>query len=173
MAKEKPCCVLCRQEIGLFGRYGIVFYRTSQTVCHDCQARYQKSAGPERDALDQRILASPSLENRSTVLRNYEEDKAKELAEAEKRRDQDQMALERRERQRAVLHCCDREMTPLGNFTFQLGEHTFFLGDLDNLLSGSLELALFRCNCCGQIKFFDPSFVKEISPDIPASKGFS
>lgn len=54
-------------------------------------------------------------------------------------------------------------MKPLGNFTFQLGEHTFFLGDLDNLLSGSLELALFRCECWGQVKFFDPSFVKEAS----------
>ena len=49
----------------------------------------------------------------------------------------------------------------MGVSTFQLGEHTFFLGDLDNLLSGSLELALFRCNCCGQIKFFDPACVKE------------
>ena len=161
MAKEKPRCVLCGQETGLFDRCSIHFYRTTQIICSKCQDRYEKAEGPERDALDQRILSSHCLENRDVVRRNYEADQEQKRAEEEARLEQERQLQERRERQRAVLTCCGQEMTSMGVSTFQLGEHTFFLGDLDNLLSGSLELALFRCERCGQIKFFDPACVKE------------
>ena len=163
MAKEKPRCVLCGQKTGLFDRCSIHFYRTTQIICSKCLDCYEKSEGPERDALDQRILSSRVLENRDVVRRNYEADQERKRAEEEARLEQERQLQERRERQKSFLRCCDREMKPLGTFTFQLGEHTFFLGDLDNLLSGSLELALFRCECCGQVKFFDPSFVKDAS----------
>lgn len=161
MAKEKPCCVLCGQETSIFGRCSINFYRTTQIVCSKCQDRYEKAEGPERDALDRRILTSRSLENRDVVRRGYEAAQEQKRAEEEARREQERQLQERRERQRAVLTCCGQEMTSMGVSTFQLGEHTFLLGDLDNLLSGSLELALFRCERCGQIKFFDPASVKE------------
>ena len=161
MAKEKPRCVLCGQETGLFDRDSIRFYRTTQVVCSKCRDRYEKAEGPERDALDQRILSSYCLENRETVRRGYEAAQEQKRAEEEARRERERQLQERRERQRAVLTCCGQEMTSMGVYTFQLGEHTFLLGDLDNLLSGSLELALFRCERCGQIKFFDPACVKE------------
>lgn len=52
--------------------------------------------------------------------------------------------------------CCGQDMTKLGVSTFQLGEHTFLGGDLDHLLSGSLKMAVFRCEVAGPAGNFLP-----------------
>ena len=59
-----------------------------------------------------------------------------------------------------TARCCGQDMTKLGVSTFQLGEHTFLGGDLDHLLSGSMKMAVFRCEVCGRLKFFDPEWVQ-------------
>lgn len=89
MAKEKPRCVLCGEETRLFDRCSVNFYRTTQIVCSKCQDRYEKGEGTERDALDQRILTSRSLENREVARRSYEADQERKRAEEEARLEQE------------------------------------------------------------------------------------
>lgn len=161
MAKEKPRCICCGKEVGLFDRNAILFYRTTQVVCTDCLERYQKAQGEERDALDRRMLSSALLDDRAEALRNYEEVQARRRQAEEKRLEEEKLLQERAERQREVLRCCGRDMDALGVSTFQLGEYGFFIGHLDNLGSGSLELAIYRCPCCGQMKFFDPELIRK------------
>ena len=59
------------------------------------------------------------------------------------------------------MSCCGQPMTPLGVSEYQLGRTGWIMGDLPNLLAGSMELALFRCERCGQIKFMDPKIMKD------------
>lgn len=64
------------------------------------------------------------------------------------------------ERLGKLMNCCGQPMTPLGVSEFQLGCQGWILGDLPNLLAGAMELAVFRCEHCGQIRFMDPEFIK-------------
>lgn len=49
---------------------------------------------------------------------------------------------------------CGGEMKSFGRQDIQLGQHSFFFGDLDNLLSGSLETEIFICRGCGKVELF-------------------
>ena len=50
---------------------------------------------------------------------------------------------------------CGTEMLFLGRESIQLGETTWFLGDLGNLLSGSLNVEIYRCPNCRKLDFYD------------------
>ena len=71
-----------------------------------------------------------------------------------------QQEEQRQAQVKKTARCCGQDMTKLGVSTFQLGEHTFLGGDLDHLLSGSMKMAVFRCEVCGRLKFFDPEWVQ-------------
>ncbi len=51
---------------------------------------------------------------------------------------------------------CGRPMKAYKKTRFQLGETGWFLGDLSNLLEGSLTLELYACPDCGKVEFFLP-----------------
>ncbi len=75
------------------------------------------------------------------------------------------------------LQClrCGTQMGLVGREKFQLGEHGFFLGDLPNLLAGSLELELYGCPKCGKVEFFQPETavaeLREDLKDLPPEAG--
>ena len=37
---------------------------------------------------------------------------------------------------------------------FQLGKMGWILGDLPHLLSGAMQLSVYRCSVCGKVEFF-------------------
>ena len=49
---------------------------------------------------------------------------------------------------------CGGNMELLGEEQIQLGHYGFFLGNLSNLLSGSLEVELWECPDCGKLDFY-------------------
>ena len=49
---------------------------------------------------------------------------------------------------------CGTRMNYLGDRKLQLGQTGWVLGDLPNLLAGSMELALYSCPSCGKVEFF-------------------
>jgi len=49
---------------------------------------------------------------------------------------------------------CQENMVFVRKARFQLGETGWFLGDLPNLLAGSMELSLYSCPQCGKVEFF-------------------
>ena len=49
---------------------------------------------------------------------------------------------------------CDAEMKHIGTQRFQLGQTSWLLGDLPNLLAGSLEVHILCCPDCGKLEFF-------------------
>ena len=51
---------------------------------------------------------------------------------------------------------CDAPMRFLKREKVQLGQTGWFLGDLSNLLAGSLELEIYCCPQCGKLEFFRP-----------------
>ena len=58
-------------------------------------------------------------------------------------------------RKRKCLRC-DANMKFGMQQKFQLGQTGFLLGDLPNLLAGSLELEVWFCPKCGKVEFFVP-----------------
>lgn len=61
---------------------------------------------------------------------------------------------------------CGGTMRYIKREQLQLGETGWILGNLPNLLSGSLEADIFVCDQCGKIEFFtaDPDFCGEETP---------
>ena len=49
---------------------------------------------------------------------------------------------------------CNCEMTYSGTRKIQLGETGWVLGDLPNLLAGSMEVDIYSCPECGKIEFY-------------------
>ena len=55
---------------------------------------------------------------------------------------------------------------------FQLGKTGIFLGDLPNLMAGSLEMEIYCCPKCGKLEFFRPddgvyTREEEVPDDLP------
>ena len=46
---------------------------------------------------------------------------------------------------------CNTPMKDYGRRDIQLGRHSFLFGDIDNLLSGSLEVKIYICPNCKKI----------------------
>lgn len=49
---------------------------------------------------------------------------------------------------------CNAEMKYFSRETFQLGQTSFLLGNLQNLMAGALEADIYVCPDCGKIEFF-------------------
>lgn len=49
---------------------------------------------------------------------------------------------------------CDTAMQHSGTRKIQLGETVWVLGDLPNLLAGSMEVDIYSCPGCGKIEFY-------------------
>ena len=51
---------------------------------------------------------------------------------------------------------CGARMGFVKKERFQLGQTGFFLGDISNLMAGSLEMEIYCCPKCGKLEFFRP-----------------
>ncbi len=49
---------------------------------------------------------------------------------------------------------CRVKMKYLGNKKLQLGQTGWLMGDLPNLMAGSLEVTIYICPSCGKLEFF-------------------
>ncbi len=49
---------------------------------------------------------------------------------------------------------CNKKMKYSGTRKIQLGETGWILGDLPNLIAGSMEVDIYSCPECGKIEFF-------------------
>ena len=152
MAKEKPRCVICSQETDFFRRVTLPFYNTNQIVCIDCRQRYDSASQQEKSALKTQILNSPYLWDRESVENLLKLKREKE----ERRLAEEQLAARKVASRNQATVCCGQKMLSLGVSQFQLGEHSFLLGDLAHMMAGSLKLSVYQCEMCGQIKFFKP-----------------
>lgn len=63
-------CVLCGKGIGRFEQVKIEFHGTQQVLCDDCHIRFVRCADSDRLAMEEKMLASPNLAQRETVLAN-------------------------------------------------------------------------------------------------------
>lgn len=51
---------------------------------------------------------------------------------------------------------CKNQMKFMSRESIQLGEYGLFLKHLSNLMSGCLEVDIYRCPKCGKLEFFEP-----------------
>lgn len=139
-------CAFCGKELKLFGKETLWCGGVTQNVCRDCADKYVRVDQIERcrEALKSGQAAEPEK------LRAF-------LAEQERKAEAQRAEAERLGK---LMHCCGQPMTPLGVSEFQLGRCSFFFGNQPNLIAGAMKLAVFRCECCGQLKFMDPEFIK-------------
>ena len=137
------CCVFCGKELKRFEKVELACAGVAQLACKDCWNKYKdvSKIGQYRAMLSAGWAAEP--EKLRAILAELEQ----EEVEAEKLN--------------KLMSCCGQPMTPLGVSEYQLGRTGWIMGDLPNLLAGSMELALFRCERCGQIKFMDPKIMKD------------
>ena len=137
------CCVFCGKELKRFEKVELACAGVAQLACKDCWNKYKDvpKIGQSRAMLSAGWAAAP--EKLRAILAELEQ----EEVEAEKLN--------------KLMSCCGQPMTPLGVSEYQLGRTGWIMGDLPNLLAGSMELALFRCERCGQIKFMDPKIMKD------------
>ena len=149
-------CILCERELLPFGRCVIDLHGTKQSLCGECKRVYEKCNLEEKFVLWEKMLRSSALEEYETVRAGVA--KAREDWEKTqiKKQDEQELIAKRRALLESNACCCDMPMTLLGERKFQLGEYTLFGGDLNHLEAGSMTMAIYRCDCCGQLKFFDP-----------------
>lgn len=62
---------------------------------------------------------------------------------------------------------CAQEMVCVGSEKLQLGQTGWLLGDLPNLLAGSLPVRLFLCSGCGKLEFFTEQEQVEYETERP------
>ena len=137
------CCVFCGKELKRFEKVELACAGVAQLACKDCWNKYKDvpKIGQYRAMLSAGWAAEP--EKLRAILAELEQ----EEVEAEKLN--------------KLMSCCGQPMTPLGVSEYQLGRTGWIMGDLPNLLAGSMELALFRCERCGQIKYIEPKIMKD------------
>lgn len=141
-------CIFCGRELSILQRKKLHCGGTSQTLCGDCYGTYKTLPAIERaEAALKTGRAEESEKLREYLKPIYE---AREQKETEK-----QQKRENRYSDKKCLRC-GGNMLCYGPLTFKLGEETYFLSDLNRLLSGSFTMDVLRCESCGKAEFFIP-----------------
>lgn len=135
-------CVFCGVELTLLGKNVLECGGVTQPVCKACRKEYAAMSQIERC----RELLRTGRAVEAEKVRAFFEEKERETAK-------------QREKM-AAMQCCGQPMTYLGVSEFQLGCQGWFLGNLPNLVAGSMGLAVFQCERCGQVKFMNPKFLE-------------
>lgn len=60
---------------------------------------------------------------------------------------------------------CGQEMNHIGTEEIQLGQTSWILGDLPNLLAGAMEVDIYCCPNCRKVEFFLAE--EEIDEELP------
>jgi len=156
-------CILCERDLFLLGKCVIDLHGTKQSLCGECKRVYEKCNLEEKFVLWEKMLRSSSLEDYETVRAGVAAARGKWEESQVKRQNEQELIAKKRAMLESNACCCDMPMTLLGERQFQLGEYTLFGGDLNHLEAGSLTMAIYRCECCGQLKFFDPEILSKLS----------
>lgn len=139
-------CIFCGEELRRWTGQSLPCGGIPQPVCENCWDRYSRAPDIQRARLA--LETGRALDPES--IRQFLSQE--EAAEAERAR--------RRARQQEVLTCCGQPMAK--EETYRFLDQTPF--SLYRPLTPSL--VLFRCNQCGQVKFFDAVFFSEEQPEI-------
>ena len=140
-------CVFCGKTIGLWKDRELLCGNELQISCEACWERYQQAPPIQRArlALDSGRAVNP--------------DGVRQFLEAAERKAEKER--QRRERQRESLLCCGQPMAR------EREDYTFVdQTPLRLLPPRTPSLYLFRCELCGQVKFFDARFFAEEQPEI-------
>lgn len=129
-------CIFCGKEIKFWQADQLTCGGIAQPVCGKCAKRYVN--------LSQRQRAVLALETGRAEGREHMEAFLKETEE-QQRRDE-----ARRSCQEKTLACCGQRMAKVDEVS--LVSRMGFVQDYTD------TLVMFRCDCCGQVKFFDASF---------------
>lgn len=65
---------------------------------------------------------------------------------------------------------CETEMQDMGSQELQMGHQSALFGGLTQLLSGSLEVRIFRCPACGKLEFFEDQEEQSFSQKLHSQK---
>ena len=140
-------CILCERELLPFGKCTIDLHGTRQSLCSGCKRTYEKSALEEKFVLWDKMLRSSALEDYETVRAGVARARENWENKQNKERGEQELTQRRREYMERAACCCDKPMT-------YLGARYFSPGGWDGLLQWDQSVDMFRCECCGQIKFF-------------------
>ena len=158
---SRRSCVLCERELIPFGACIIDLHGTKQALCGGCKRRYETSALEEKFVLWEKMLRSPALEDYETVRAGVARARENWASKQEKERDEQEMSERKRAYMERVACCCDKPMT-------YLGSRWISAGGWDALLQWDQSVDMFRCECCGQIKFFQmPDFSAQEEKTTP------
>ena len=151
MAKAR--CILCGKELGFFNQSRLYFRSSEQTACDACAEQYNKSEGDERAALDERILASPHLEDRAAI-------------DAYTTR-QETLRLRQEAKEQAQTKRCPNcsALMELKLENFSIGADGG--GGLVALLVDQYVVDLYACPQCGKVELYTAGFI----PGLPQEEG--
>lgn len=154
-------CILCERDLFLLGKCIIDLHGTKQSLCGECKRVYEKCNLEEKFVLWEKMLRSSSLEDYETVRAGVAAARENWEKTQVKKQEEQELIAKRRAYMESVACCCDTPMTFLGSRLLQLGGNDFLSG-------GIMNMDVFRCERCGQIKFFQmPDFLppnEETSP---------
>ena len=152
-------CVLCERELLPLGKCVIDLHGTKQSLCGECKRLYEKSDLEEKFVLWEKMLRSSSLEDYETVRAGVAAARENWEKKQDKERSEQELTAKRRAYMERVACCCDTPMTFLGSRLLLLGGNTLLSGGLGALTQGVMSVDVFRCERCGQLKFFQmPDF---------------
>lgn len=131
-------CVFCGKEIKFWQANQLTCGGVPQKVCGRCGERYMNLSQRQRAVLALETGRAEGRERMETFLKETEEQQKRDEA--------------RRSCQEKTLTCCGQRMTKVDEVSF-LSQMGLFQTYTDTMV-------MFRCDCCGQVKFFDASFLK-------------
>lgn len=149
-------CIFCGKDISFLKCDVLSCGGVNQPVCFACRDRYIEVPLLQRARL--------ALETGRAMEPEAIEDFLKKA--------EDKAALEarRQEYQKKTLTCCDRRMTEVREVSF-VNRAAFFEVCTELMV-------MFRCDCCGQVKLFEQSFLRytpaekqvPIPPEAPGAE---
>lgn len=131
-------CIFCGKEIKFWQADQLTCGGVPQKVCGKCGERYMNLSHRQRAIL---ALETGRAEGRERMEAFLKE------TEGQQKRDE-----ARRKCQENTLMCCGQRMTKVDEVSF-LSQMGLFQTYTDTMV-------MFRCDCCGQIKLFDASFLE-------------
>ena len=147
-------CVLCEREMFPFSKCIIDLHGTKQSLCGECKRVYEKCNLEEKFVLWEKMLRSSSLEDYETVRAGVAAARENWVKKQAREQEEQELVAKKQAYRESMACCCDTTMTYLGSRLLQLGGNTFLSGGLNALTQGIMSVDMFRCERCGQMKFF-------------------
>ena len=164
----RKTCALCERELLPLGGCGIDLHGTKQTLCGKCKRVYEKSALEEKFALWEKMLRSSDLEDRKAIRAGIDRARTDWEEKQNKEREKQELTAKKRAYMESAARCCGAPMTLLGTQLMRTGGHSALTGGLGQLVLGGLVVDAFRCEQCGQVKFFQmPDFLPQDEKTSP------